>query len=451
MIETRQARLTRRVLTKKRLVNSIDTALDPENYNVFPIPEEERTFESRYKIDRNADNDIVYNWTNKPPDNRGQIGRSNIIRGPCGKPTPRARNTETPREAFLKFFTNEMITLVVAYTNEKISKFIAPLPKPEYYMKLVNESEILAFIGLFLYRGLYQQNNMAITTLFSDDFGPPMYAAVMSRVRYEFILRNLAFDDIVTRDERWKNDRFTAIRELFELFNKQCMTMITPSDFLSIDETLYPMKTQISFKQYNPDKPGKYGLLFKAINDARFPYNYFATPYCGKPVEEGGVFYVQGTENLVKYMVDSFSKYQAISGRNISFDRLYTSLTIAEWLLERHHVTCLGTLQKNRKGISNEIKEMANRNALTTEIYWERQKKLAMMSYVVKTAGGKKNVLMLTSLNPLLGTTIDDKKVKPAPYKLYDFTKGGTDIVDQRMEFYSCKPKSRRWPIVATA
>ena len=30
---------------------------------------------------------------------------------------------------------------------------------------------------------------------------------------------------------------------------------------------------------------------------------------------------------------------------------------------------------------------------------------------------------------------------------MYDFTKGGTDIIDQRMGFYTCKPKSRKWTI----
>ena len=30
---------------------------------------------------------------------------------------------------------------------------------------------------------------------------------------------------------------------------------------------------------------------------------------------------------------------------------------------------------------------------------------------------------------------------------MYDFTKGGTDIIDQRMGFYTCKPKSRKWAI----
>ena len=30
---------------------------------------------------------------------------------------------------------------------------------------------------------------------------------------------------------------------------------------------------------------------------------------------------------------------------------------------------------------------------------------------------------------------------------MYDFTKGGTDIIDQTVGFYACKPKSRKWTI----
>lgn len=36
-------------------------------------------------------------------------------------------------------------------------------------------------------------------------------------------------------------------------------------------------------------------------------------------------------------------------------------------------------------------------------------------------------ILMLSTAQPLLGVTKDDKKCKPAIYKLYDFNKGGTD------------------------
>ena len=45
-----------------------------------------------------------------------------------------------------------------------------------------------------------------------------------------------------------------------------------------------------------------------------------------------------------------------------------------------------------------------------------------------------------------LGVTKDDGKQKPAAIKVYDFTKAGTDIVDQRIDIYTCSTKSRRWP-----
>lgn len=58
---------------------------------------------------------------------------------------------------------------------------------------------------------------------------------------------------------------------------------------------------------------------------------------------------------------------------------------------------------------------------------------------------------MLTTTKPIMGLTKDDKKEKFGTYKLYDFTKGGTDIVDQRMGFLTCKTKSRKWTMVAFA
>ena len=38
---------------------------------------------------------------------------------------------------------------------------------------------------------------------------------------------------------------------------------------------------------------------------------------------------------------------------------------------------------------------------------------------------------------------------KLALYKLCDYTKGGTDIVDQKINFYSSKTKSRKWTTIA--
>ena len=40
-----------------------------------------------------------------------------------------------------------------------------------------------------------------------------------------------------------------------------------------------------------------------------------------------------------------------------------------------------------------------------------------------------------------MDVTMDDGKKKPAVFQLYDFTRGGTNIIDQRMGKYSTKSK----------
>ena len=191
--------------------------------------------------------------------------------------------------------------------------------------------------------------------------------------------------------------------------------------------------------------------MFKSINAARYPYTFVTAPYAGKPEnEDGAEYYFPGTENITEHLIERLDEKQSLRGRNISFDRLCTSFSLASWLLNDKRVTCVGTLMANRKGIPAAIKMVDHREILSTEFYWSDVDNIVLGSYVVScSTKKKKNVLMLTTLRPILGTTSDDGKNKPALYKLYDFTKGGTDIVDQRMGFYTCKFKARRWSMTA--
>ena len=152
----------------------------------------------------------------------------------------------------------------------------------------------------------------------------------------------------------------------------------------------------------------------------------------------------------MKYLVQNFQNYVDLQGRNISFDRLYTSVSLAQWLLSQN-ITCVGTLQSNRRGIPNEIKNVAEKERFSYQCFWESsENKLVLHSYVVPTkSSGKRNVLLLSTVQPILGVTKDDGKKKPAIYKLYDFTKGGTDVMDHRIGAYTCKAKSNRWTLTA--
>ena len=55
---------------------------------------------------------------------------------------------------------------------------------------------------------------------------------------------------------------------------------------------------------------------------------------------------------------------------------------------------------------------------------------------VILKVKGPKNDAILSTSRPLHGKTIDGGKKKPQIIQFYEFTKGGTDIVDQLNDYY---------------
>ena len=229
-------------MTKSRLVHDIDSALDLQNYGRFDIPETEKKIMGVIK-DKNSTKEI--HFTNNPQNvlNVGRVSRHKIINGPVGLKNA-ASKAKTEVDHFLLFITHEMLADILHQANKKIDSLLAKFPADfnkgfKYsFVKEVSEMELKASIGLFLYRGLYKLNTLGIRKFFSDSYGPPMFSAVMSRNHFAFILHNLSFDDESTRTERWKKGRFTVSCEFFEKFNNQCILIIAPGDYLSLNETL---------------------------------------------------------------------------------------------------------------------------------------------------------------------------------------------------------------------
>ena len=224
----------------------------------------------------------------------------------------------------------------------------------------------------------------------------------------------ISFDDFETRTERWKKDRFAAIRNIFEIFNNNCGKSIILDDLLSIDKPLYPMRNKVAYKQFNPNKPVKYGLLFKRISALCYPYSFFSASYCGKPVGEPTEEYKPGTFEITKHIVSKLQRYTTLKGRNISFDRLYTSLPLMNCLLEKD-ITAVGNLVSNRKGVPKEFVKTAGRKEFSFEILWNAHDvRMTLHSYIVKTKStGLRNVLLLSTLEPIIAVPQDDGKQKP--------------------------------------
>ena len=171
------------------------------------------------------------------------------------------------------------------------------------------------------------------------------------------------------------------------------------------------MGNRVSFNQFNANKPVKYGLLFKSINGARYPYSFVSAPYCGKPKSEPTEEYKQGTFEVAKHNVKKLSNYTSLKGRNISFDRLYTSIPLADWLLEEY-ITSVGTLVAIRRGLPKEFIKATEKEEFSYKVLWRKDEPYMFLhSYVVKTKSTeKRNVMLLSTLEPLLAVTRDDGK-----------------------------------------
>ena len=58
---------------------------------------------------------------------------------------------------------------------------------------------------------------------------------------------------------------------------------------------------------------------------------HFIISYCAKSNEGATTYYVKGVEETIRYL----QNYGDLQERNISFDRLYTSVSPLQWLLSR--------------------------------------------------------------------------------------------------------------------
>ena len=152
-------------------------------------------------------------------------------------------------------------------------------------------------------RGLLEQAHESTNATFHEIFGNPVFNATKSRNRVKFFIAHISFADHITRSTPWQHDRFAAFREIFEEFNKNCGKFLIPNGYLSLDETLYPTRTQISFKQFNPSKPAKYGMLYKSINACRYPFTFSIAVYHAKPKAEPTSYCTPGTSQTEKYLI----------------------------------------------------------------------------------------------------------------------------------------------------
>lgn len=116
--------------------------------------------------------------------------------------------------------------------------------------------------------GLNKQGISDCRDFWDPLFGITLFAATMSKFRFQEIIRALRFDDKRHRDS---NDKFAHIRCLWDKVMDNLRKRYAPGENITADEQLFPCRGRVSFRQYMPSKPDKYGYVIPLM-----PIHYLA-------------------------------------------------------------------------------------------------------------------------------------------------------------------------------
>ena len=175
----------------------------------------------------------------------GRSSASNVFKANPGPRTP--SYVQIPYDTWKLFINEKMLRTICECTN-----IYATTKDIELNMAIY---ELEAFIALQYARGIYNRT-LPANFLWNKNYGPSIFGTTMSREIFKLILRCLRFDKKSTRTERCKDDRFAAVRDIFEQFRMSCTTKYTPDAYLTIDEQLLPLKTRCKMITYMPNNGG---------------------------------------------------------------------------------------------------------------------------------------------------------------------------------------------------
>lgn len=189
--------------------------------------------------------------------------------------------------------------------------------------------------------GALHSNKEQVSVLWSTDpaIKRAIFAATMSRNRFNFILRFIRFDDVTTRQERNELDKLAPCREIFELFAKQCRSFFSPSSHLTVDEKPVPTRNRCPFRVYIKSKPHRYGIKLWVLADNSNGYCHNLQVYTGK---RGKI----AEKEQGRRVVNDLTEYLG-SGYGVTTDNFFTSVELADDLLSRNLTFC-GTVRKNK-------------------------------------------------------------------------------------------------------
>ena len=265
----------------------------------------------------------------------------------------------------------------------------------------------------------------------------PIFNHMMSRNRFEDLLLGLHFVDNLDQKIS-RASRFWKLGKIWNAIMQKFKHLVTPGEFLSIDESLLKFKGKLSFRQYMPFKRARFGVKFFGIcdNATKILLNY--VPYQGKHS------FIGSNEDKKELgvggaVVMHLSQDYTHCFRKICMDNWFSSPLLAEKLL-KCNTFCLSTAKKGRKYMpsmktklaSGQVETFSANNILVQR--WKDKRDVVMLNTFLSH-----EMIPVTTANPACN------RDKPSTVLCYNKNMGGIDQVDRKVKTYESQRKSTKW------
>jgi hypothetical protein len=264
-------------------------------------------------------------------------------------PSVNMASTSTALDFFNETFGNDVMEHMVQETNIYASQN-PPSERYKWYSTTV--TEMYLFLAIIIAMGVHKLP--FVHDYWSSDclLGVPSISAGMPIDHFKALLRCLHLSDnskTVPRNQPGYN-RLHKIRPIIDRLRETWRTVYNPPKEQSIDEAMVGFKGRNSMKQYMPMKPTKRGYKVWC----RCSPNGF-TNDC--EVYEGATDQRRET-SLSTAVVLGLAKYIYDKGHHLFFDNYFSSVDLAEELLQ-HNTHCCGTAQSNRRRYPPSLKKVS--------------------------------------------------------------------------------------------
>ncbi|XP_060879204.1 piggyBac transposable element-derived protein 4-like [Metopolophium dirhodum] len=419
--------------SRKRKINSTSKTDSNNGEN------ERETDQNKHIITISNTSEIVgkngFVWKTECNYSSGKVPQKNIVHIRPG-PSYLAKSAYTPKECFKLFFTDELINLVLIYTNQEIQRQRENYKnKNSANLSDLTLSELNALFGLLILAAALKNNHLTTNLLFDSSFCGNRYRATMSEKRFCFLINCLRFDDRTTRLHRKNETKLAPISVVWDILMINCKNNYKPSSYVTIDEQLVGFRGRCPFRMYIPSKPTRYGIKIVMMCDNATKYVIDSIPYMGKgTVPNGQVaadFYVK---NLVKSIKGS--------NRNLTMDNWFCNVPHIQSLLHDDKPTVIGTIKKNKRELPTQFTDIKFQNRTSDTSFFLFHEDFTVVSYKPNQS---KLVTLISSAHH--DSSIDPITKKPEIVLNYNATKGGVDSFDQMTNNMNCSRKTKRWPL----